>query len=78
VFLLLGLIDASFIIGVGLAFFAFASPRSTASSNAGTPEGRFMNPNLVDSPRRSSSDLHRDHGQVDLAWLLRKMRGAPS
>jgi F-type H+-transporting ATPase subunit c len=33
VFLLLGLIDASFIIGVGLAmFFAFANPLITRSS----------------------------------------------
>ena len=31
VFLLLGLIDASFIIGLGIAmFFAFANPRATA------------------------------------------------
>jgi F-type H+-transporting ATPase subunit c len=36
VFLLLGLIDASFIIGVGLAmFFAFANPLLTAVTGAG-------------------------------------------
>jgi F-type H+-transporting ATPase subunit c len=38
VFLLLGLIDASFIIGVGLAMmFAFANPLATRFQNAGAP-----------------------------------------
>src|SRR5213079_1995355 len=45
VFLLLGLIDASFIIGLGIAmFFAFANPLATAFRSA---RGAVMNINLT-------------------------------
>ena len=56
VFLLLGLIDASFIIGLGIAmFFAFANPLATAFRKAGL-RGPGMN---LTHAVRAGGRIHR-------------------
>ena len=62
VFLLLGLIDASFIIGVGLAmFFAFANPLLVAApaKSRDSPRGTLHEPQLHDV--RAGDRLRRVH-----------------